>query len=140
MKVLKYEYKSFEKMSTRIWKDATEASIHVARSIALAIRQKQQEGEHIVLGLATGSSPIKVYNELVRMHKEEDLSFQNVITFNLDEYFPMQPTMEQSYVHFMREYLFDHVDIKPENINIPDGTVDMDHIDEYCGRLGKFYY
>ncbi len=137
MKVLKYEYKSFEKMSTRIWKDATEASIHVARSIALAIRQKQQEGEHIVLGLATGSSPIKVYNELVRMHKEEDLSFQNVITFNLDEYFPMQPTMEQSYVHFMREYLFDHVDIKPENINIPDGTVDMDHIDEYCAAYEK---
>ena len=137
MKVLKYEYKSFEKMSTRIWKDATEASIHVARSIALAMRQKQQEGEDIVLGLATGSSPIKVYNELVRMHKEEGLSFQNVVTFNLDEYFPMQPTMEQSYVHFMREYLFDHVDIKPENINIPDGTVDMDHIDEYCAAYEK---
>ena len=137
MKVLKYEYKSFEKMPTRIWKDATEASIHVARSIALAIRQKQQEGENIVLGLATGSSPIKVYNELVRMHKEEGLSFQNVITFNLDEYFPMQPTMEQSYVHFMREYLFDHIDIKPENINIPDGTVDMEHIDEYCAAYEK---
>ena len=137
MKVLKYEYKSFEKMSTRIWKDATEASIHVARSIALAIRQKQQEGEDIILGLATGSSPIKVYNELVRMHKKEGLSFQNVVTFNLDEYYPMQPTMEQSYVHFMREYLFDHVDIKPENINIPDGTVDMERIDEYCAAYEK---
>ena len=124
-------------MPTRIWKDANEASIHVARSIALAIRQKQQEGEDIVLGLATGSSPIKVYNELVRMHKEEGLSFQNVVTFNLDEYYPMQPTMEQSYVHFMREYLFDHIDIKPENINIPDGTVDMDHIDEYCAAYEK---
>ena len=137
MKVLKYEYKSFEKMPTRVWKDATEASIHVARSIALAMRQKQQEGEEIVLGLATGSSPIKVYNELVRMHKEEGLSFQNVVTFNLDEYFPMQPAMEQSYVHFMREYLFDHIDIKPENINIPDGTVDMDTIDEYCAAYEK---
>ncbi len=137
MKVLKYEYKSFEKMPTRVWKDATEASIHVARSIALAMRQKQQEGEEIVLGLATGSSPIKVYNELVRMHKEEGLSFQNVVTFNLDEYYPMQPAMEQSYVHFMREYLFDHIDIKPENINIPDGTVDMDTIDEYCAAYEK---
>jgi len=137
MKVLKYQFKSFEKMPTRIWKDASEASIHVARSIALAMRQKQQEGEHIVLGLATGSSPIKVYNELVRMHKEEGLSFQNVITFNLDEYYPMQANMEQSYVHFMREYLFDHVDIKPENINIPDGTIPMEEIDAYCESYEK---
>ena len=137
MKVLKYQFKSFEKMPTRIWKDASEASIHVARSIALAMRQKQQEGENIVLGLATGSSPIKVYNELVRMHKEEGLSFQNVITFNLDEYYPMQPNMEQSYVHFMKEYLFDHIDIKPENINIPDGTVSMEEIDAYCEAYEK---
>jgi len=137
MEVLKYQFKSFEKMPTRIWKNASEASTHVARSIALAMRQKQQEGEHIVLGLATGSSPIKVYNELVRMHKEEGLSFQNVITFNLDEYYPMQPNMEQSYVHFMREYLFDHIDIKPENINIPDGTVSMEEIDAYCESYEK---
>jgi len=137
MKLLKYQYKSFEKIPTRIWKDANEASLHVARSIALAIRQKQQEGEHIVLGLATGSSPIKVYNELVRMHKKEGLSFQNVITFNLDEYYPMQPNVEQSYVHFMKEYLFDHVDIKPENINIPDGTISMDQIDAYCETYEK---
>jgi glucosamine-6-phosphate deaminase len=136
-KVLKYQFKSFEKLPTRIWKDAQQASIHVARSIALAIRQKQQEGEPIVLGLATGSSPIRVYEELVRMHKEEGLSFQNVITFNLDEYYPMPPDAEQSYVHFMHEYLFDHVDIKPENINIPDGTVAMDDMGEYCAEYEK---
>ena len=137
MKVLKYQFKSFEKLPTRIWKDAGEASVHVARSIALAIRQKQQEGESIVLGLATGSSPIKVYGELVRMHKEEGLSFENVITFNLDEYYPMQPTTEQSYVRFMKEYLFDHVNIKPENIHIPDGTIPMENVEEYCAAYEK---
>lgn len=136
-KVLKYQFKSFEKLPTRIWKDANEASIHVARSIALAIRQKQQEGEPIVLGLATGSTPIRVYDELVRQHKKEGLSFQNVITFNLDEYYPMQPDAEQSYVHFMNEYLFDHVDIKKENIHIPDGTIPMDQIGQYCEDYEK---
>lgn len=136
-KILKYEFKSFEKVPTRVWKNANEAAIHMARSIALTIRQKQQEGEPVVLGLATGSSPIKVYDELVRMHKEEGLSFQNVITFNLDEYYPMQPNAEQSYVHFMREYLFDHIDIKPENINIPDGTISMDEIGAYCAAYEK---
>ncbi|MEM6318984.1 MAG: glucosamine-6-phosphate deaminase, partial [Bacteroidota bacterium] len=136
-KVLKYQFKSFEKLPTRIWKDANEASIHVARSIALAIRQKQQEGEPIVLGLATGSSPIQVYDELVRQHKEEGLSFENVVTFNLDEYYPMLPDAEQSYVHFMNEYLFDHVDIKRENIHIPDGTIPMDKIEEYCIEYEK---
>ncbi len=136
-KVLKYQFKSFEKLPTRIWKNADEASVHVAQSIALAIRQKQQEGEPIVLGLATGSTPIKVYDELVRQHKEEGLSFQNVITFNLDEYYPMQPDAEQSYVHFMREYLFDHVDIKPENIHIPDGRISMDEIGKYCEDYEK---
>ncbi|MEM1120902.1 MAG: glucosamine-6-phosphate deaminase [Bacteroidota bacterium] len=136
-KILKYQFKSFEKLPTRIWKDANEASIHVARSIALAIRQKQQEGEPIVLGLATGSTPIRVYDELVRQHKEEGLSFQNVVTFNLDEYYPMQPDAEQSYVHFMNEYLFDHIDIKKENIHIPDGTIPMDHMSEYCEEYEK---
>ena len=104
-KVLKYQFKSFEKLPTRIGKNANEASIHVAQSIALAIRQKQQEGEPIVLGFATGSTPIKVYDELVRQHKEEGLSFQNVVTFNLDEYFPMDPNELQSYVRFMNEHL-----------------------------------
>lgn len=137
MEILKYQFKSFEKISTRVWEDSREASVHVANSIALAIRQKQQEGENIVLGLATGSSPIKVYEELVRMHKEEGLSFRNVITFNLDEYYPMRPDDMNSYVRFMREYLFDHIDIKPENIHIPDGTIPMDKIQKYCEDYEK---
>lgn len=129
---LKYELKNFEKMPVKIWEDSQEASRHVARSIALAIRQKQQDGEHIVLGLATGSTPIKVYEELVRMHKEEGLSFHNVITFNLDEYYPMPREAQQSYWRFMHEYLFDHVDVLPENIHIPDGTLPMEEVAGYC--------
>jgi glucosamine-6-phosphate deaminase len=137
MEFLKYQLKSLEKIPTKVWEDAREGSKHVARSIALTIRQKQQEGEHVVLGLATGSSPIQVYQELVRMHREEGLSFSNVITFNLDEYYPIRPDAQQSYVRFMREYLFDHIDIKPENINIPDGTIPIEKVDEYCTGYDK---
>lgn len=134
---LKYQLKNLEKLPVRIWEDSTEASAHVAKSIALAIRQKQQEGERIVLGLATGSSPIGVYKELVRMHREENLSFSNVITFNLDEYYPMSPTSQQSYVRFMHDYLFDHIDINPKNIHIPDGTIPMEQVEEYCEEYEK---
>ncbi len=134
---LKYQLKTFEKIPVTIWEESNDASIHIAQSIALAIRQKQQDGEQLVLGLATGSSPIKVYDELVRIHKEEGLSFQNVVTFNLDEYFPMEPTSPQSYVYFMNEYLFNHVDIKRENIHIPDGTINMDDWEEYCNNYEK---
>lgn len=134
---LKYQLKTFEKLPVTIWDESKEASIHVARSIALAIRQKQQDNEHLVLGLATGSSPIKVYEELVRIHKEEGLSFYNVVTFNLDEYFPMAPESPQSYVNFMNEYLFDHVDIKKDNIHIPDGTIKMDDWEAFCEDYEK---
>jgi glucosamine-6-phosphate deaminase len=134
---LKYELKTFEKIPVRIWDDAREASRYVAQSIALAIRQKQQDGEKIVLGLATGSTPIKVYEELVRMHKEEGLSFRNVVTFNLDEYYPMPKEARQSYWRFMHEYLFDHVDIRPENIHIPDGTLPIEEVAAYCERYEK---
>jgi glucosamine-6-phosphate deaminase len=129
---LKYQLRSVEKMPAKIWPKAKEGSDHVARSIALAIRQRQQENQHIVLGLATGSSPIQVYRELVRLHKEEDLSFHNVITFNLDEYYPMDPGAIQSYVRFMNEHLFDHIDIPKENVHIPDGTLDMAEVEKYC--------
>lgn len=130
--ILRYQFRDLEKIPVKIWRDSREAATHVARSIALAIRQKQQEGEQIVLGLATGSSPIGVYAELVRMHREEGLSFANVVTFNLDEYYPMKPDAQQSYVRFMHEYLFNHVDIPAENINIPDGTLPLEEVEEYC--------
>lgn len=124
----------FEKVPVRVYETADAASVDVAHRIAKIIIDKQQKGEPAVLGLATGATPIKVYKELVRLHKEEGLSFSNVITFNLDEYYPMQPTAEQSYVSFMNKHLFDHIDIPRENINIPDGTIPLEEVHAYCER------
>ncbi len=122
----------YEKIHNVVFDSDKEGSLAVAREIADLIRRKAAKGEYAVLGLATGSSPIKVYDELVRMHREEGLSFANVVTFNLDEYYPMSPDNVNSYHYFMHQYLFKHVDINPEHIHIPDGTVPMDKIQEYC--------
>ena len=122
----------FEKMHVEVFSDSGTASIAVAREIAELIRKKAAKGEICVLGLATGSSPIKVYEELVRLHQEEGLSFKNVVTFNLDEYYPMARHNAQSYWSFMHEHLFDEVDIPPENINIPDGTLPLEQVYPAC--------
>ncbi|MDF7815649.1 glucosamine-6-phosphate deaminase [Hymenobacter sp. YC55] len=132
MEVLHYPETTFEKLPVTIFEDAGEGAVSVAYEIAELIRSKQEKGEQAVLGLATGSSPIGVYKELIRLHREEGLSFDNVITFNLDEYYPMQPDELQSYVHFMHEQLFNHIDIRPENIHIPDGTLPVEKVKEYC--------
>ena len=125
-------YTQFEKIQTRIFENSEDASITIAKEIADLIRQKASNGQKCVLGLATGSSPKTLYNELVRLHQEEGLSFKNVITFNLDEYYPIDPNAIQSYVKFMHGYLFDHVDILPENIHIPDGTLAREDVYKYC--------
>ena len=117
-----------------VYLDSEAASTAVAQQIASLVRAKAAAGQSCVLGLATGSSPTRVYEELVRLHREDGLSFQNVISFNLDEYFPMAPDSLQSYARFMREYLFDHVDIRPENVHIPDGTVAPAEVADYCRR------
>ncbi len=127
-----FEETRFEKIDNIVFADSVDASVSVAREIAALIKHKQSEGKASVLGLATGSSPVKVYEELVRLHKEEGLSFKNVITFNLDEYYPMEKQDLQSYWHFMHEHLFNHIDIPKENINIPNGTVAREDIETYC--------
>ena len=127
-----FELTRFEKIHNVIFEFSHIASIVVAQEIADLIREKSKQNSHCVLGLATGSSPIKVYEELVRMHKDEELSFQNVISFNLDEYYPMQKSNVQSYDYFMREHLFNHVDILPEHINIPDGMVSDEDLYQSC--------
>ncbi|MDN3674667.1 glucosamine-6-phosphate deaminase [Flavobacterium branchiarum] len=128
----KFEETRFEKNHNVIFNSSLEGSKMVAQEIAELIRSKQSKNESCVLGLATGSSPIKVYEELVRMHKEDGLSFYNVVSFNLDEYYPMTKENRQSYHYFMHQYLFNHIDIKPENINIPDGTVALEELNQYC--------
>ncbi|HEY8388042.1 MAG TPA: glucosamine-6-phosphate deaminase, partial [Parasegetibacter sp.] len=123
---------SFEKIPVKIFSTPDEGSRYVAKEIAGLIREKQEKGENCVLGLATGSTPISLYAELVRMHKEEGLSFRNVITFNLDEYYPIDKDAWQSYNSFMHRNLFDHVDINPSNIHIPNGETPKEEVKAHC--------
>jgi len=127
-----FEETRYEKLHNVIVKSSTEGSKLIANSIALLIKEKQAQNKMCVLGLATGSSPLSVYRELVRLHKEENLSFENVISFNLDEYYPLIKEDVQSYHFFMYSNLFDHVNIKPENINIPSGEVSPEKLRISC--------
>lgn len=128
---------SFEKIPVKVYADLKLGSVAVAKEIAALIRDKQSKKETCVLGLATGSTPKSLYAELVRMHKEEKLSFKNVIAFNLDEYYPIENTALQSYSRFMRANLFDHVDIKEKNIHIPDGQINKEDIKTHCLQYEK---
>jgi glucosamine-6-phosphate deaminase len=128
---------SFEKIPVIITEDSKKGSIWAAQEIANLIRAKQKKKEKCVLGLATGSTPKTLYAELVRMHREEGLSFKNVVTFNLDEYYPIDNQALQSYNRFMRFNLFDHVDINPKNIHIPNGEIPKESIKEHCRHYEK---
>ena len=126
------EQKKFERINTIIHENSQEASYYVAQEIISLVSQRQKEGKKMILGLATGSTPIKVYDYLVQAHKEQGVSFSNVISFNLDEYFPMHSESIHSYVRFMREHLFDHLDIPAHQINIPDGQQNKESVRAYC--------
>ncbi|MBS1621283.1 MAG: glucosamine-6-phosphate deaminase [Bacteroidetes bacterium] len=128
---------SFEKIPVKIYPDLKKGSVFVAQQVASLIRAKQKKNEKCVLGLATGSTPKSLYAELVRMHREEKLSFKNVVTFNLDEYYPIDNEALQSYSRFMRTNLFNHVDINPKNIHIPNGEVKKEDIKSHCREYEK---
>jgi glucosamine-6-phosphate deaminase len=127
-----FEEFRFEKLHNVTFDSSLAGSSAVADEIAAIIRGKQAKGLPCVLGLATGSSPISVYNQLIKLHKEEGLSFKNVITFNLDEYYGLEPNDINSYHFFMHENLFDHIDIPAENINIPSGNIEQSQVRNYC--------
>lgn len=112
--------------------DSSQVAHELAAEIAAEIRNRAAADRHFVLGLSTGSSPTGLYAELVRLHQHEGLSFSNVVTFNLDEYYPMSPNELQSHVRFMDEHLFDQIDIDRANIHIPDGTLDIDQVADFC--------
>src|SRR5277367_2116895 len=112
---------SFEKIPVKKFSSLKEGSAFIAQEIKNLINEKNVKGEKCVLGLATGSSPKTLYAELVRLHKEEGLSFKNVIAFNLDEYYPIENNSLQSYKRFMKQQLFDKVDIDQKNCHIPNG-------------------
>jgi len=128
---------SLEKIPVKIFPNSNEGSLFVAKQIAALIKEKEAAGKKPVIGLATGSSPKTLYAELVRMHKEEGLSFKNVITFNLDQYYPMDKDALQSYHYFMRKNLFEQTDIDPNNYHLPDGMIPKDKVKEHCLNYEK---
>ncbi|MEZ5384596.1 MAG: glucosamine-6-phosphate deaminase [Prosthecobacter sp.] len=123
---------AYEKVPTVIFADSAAAARTLAREVRELIETRGSEGRATVLGMATGSTPVPFYRELIRLHKEEGLSFKNVITFNLDEYYGLDAKHPESYARFMAEQLFDHIDIPKENINIPSGTVPGDQVFAHC--------
>ena len=122
----------FEKVRTLIHENSETASKALAAELATLIRKRSSTGNGVVLGLATGSTPVPFYRELIRLHREEGLSLANVTTFNLDEYYGLPSDHPESYFRFMRDQLFDHVDIPASQINIPDGTVPMEAVYDHC--------
>ncbi len=121
-----------EKIPTLIFDSSASAAASLAREVKELIEAKNREGKAAVLGLATGSTPVPFYRELIRLHREEGLSFANVSSFNLDEYFGLGPDHPESYYRFMCDQLFDHIDIPKANIHLPSGTVASDQVFEHC--------
>jgi glucosamine-6-phosphate deaminase len=121
-----------EKIPVLIYDEPAQLSLQVAKRVANLIEERSAAGKKVVLGLPTGSTPIGAYQHLIRMHRENGLDFSNVITFNLDEYYPMQPDSLQSYHRFMFENFFDHVNIPRENIHIPRGDLKPEEVETYC--------
>lgn len=132
MSHLKSEFTQKERIPTRIYPSADEACTVVADAISDLIQSRGREGKKAVLGLATGSTPVRLYRELIRRHRQEGLSFAHVITFNLDEYYGLEGDHPESYRTFMQEQLFDHVDLPAENTHVPDGTVEREDVFEAC--------
>ena len=131
------ETSKWEHIPVVIFEQPKLAAARVAQEIAQLVRDRESDGLKVVLGLATGSTPIFVYQDLARLHREEGLSFRNVITFNLDEYYPIAPEHARSYHRFMREHLFDHVDIPESQIHIPDGAIPRGEVAAACQRYER---
>jgi glucosamine-6-phosphate deaminase len=124
----------FEKLRTNICKDPREGSLFAANRIATLIREKERLGDPCVLGLSGGTSPLAVYDELVRMHKEEGLNFSHVVVFNVSEFFPIYDDKRHSNGKLLRNYLVDRVNIKAENFITPDSSVNRSNVHDYCHK------
>ena len=121
-----------EKISTQIFPKVEEGAQLIANTVEEEIRSKNNDGRTCVLALGTGQSLTPVYTELIRRHKENGLSFANVVVFNAYEYFPLKAESEHSSIHQLHDRFLDHVDIRPENIYSPDGTIDQEQVVEHC--------
>ncbi|MBR4433725.1 MAG: glucosamine-6-phosphate deaminase [Bacteroidaceae bacterium] len=128
----------FEKIPTHVFPSEYEGVQHVADKIirAIADHEAAGTGRPFVLGLTTGHTPLGLYRELVTLHKAGKVSFRNVEVYSLDEFYPITPEHQQSRNYRIHAEFLNHIDILPENIHIPDGTVPLDQISEYCRRYG----
>ena len=122
------------RIPTLVFATSGEASRHAALIVERVIREHNSAGRHTVLGLATGSTPVGLYRELIHLHREAELDLSKVITFNLDEYFPMTADDPHSYRRWMNETFFNHVNIRKENIHIPDGSIKIDQCEDFCAE------
>jgi glucosamine-6-phosphate deaminase len=122
------------RIPTLVFDTSAQAARHLALMIESLIRQNNSAGRPTVLGLPTGSTPVGLYRELIRLHKEDDLDFSRVVTFNLDEYYPMPQDDPHSYHRWMWETFFGHINIPPQNVHIPDGTIAPEEAEDYCAR------
>ena len=122
---------AIERLPVQIYKDSGYGAKVIAEEI-IAKAQQANTSNPLVLGLATGSTPIKVYQHLIKAYEAGRVSFAHVITFNLDEYYPMSANSIHSYVEFMNKNLFDYIDIPKQNIHIPDGTLKPECVNEFC--------
>lgn len=121
-----------ERIPTVVAESYDDLARRIAARIADIVRERREAGGRAVLGLATGSTPIGIYRELIRLHRDEGLDFAQVVTFNLDEYYPMRPDSLHSYHRFMRENFFEHVNIDPRNTHVPRGDLERDEIEAHC--------
>lgn len=119
------------KVPTFVVEDKNQGGKIVAKIIADAI-QNHKEPRPFILGLATGASPIPIYESLVELHRNGELSFSNVVTFNLDEYYPMKADDSHSYRYFMNQHLFSHIDIDINKTHVPNGEVKEEDIEKSC--------
>jgi glucosamine-6-phosphate deaminase len=126
-----------ERIPVAVEEDYADLCVRIARRIAAILRERKAAGGHAVLGLATGSTPIGVYRELIRLHREEGLDFQGVVTFNLDEYYPMSPENLHSYHRFMWENFFAHVNVERRNVHIPRGDVARGEVAAHCAAYER---
>ena len=126
-----------ERVPVLIFDDPGSIAKQAARQVRTLVEAKAASGDTAVLGLPTGSTPIGVYQELIRMHREEGLDFSNVVTFNIDEYVPMKPDSLQSYHRFMRENFFDHVNVPDANVHIPRGDLAESEIEAHAAEYER---
>jgi glucosamine-6-phosphate deaminase len=120
------------RIPTLVFETSAAAARHAALIVERAVRENNAVGHATILGLATGSTPVGLYRELIRLHREGGLDFSKVVTFNLDEYFPMPGDDPHAYRRWMFETFFNHVNIRPENIHIPDGSLEIGEVEDFA--------